>query len=81
MNNKISNNFIPMTNSNNSSNCSHSLSKSQISNNEEKNKKKHNEIPIEKIKIKEKLKQYKKLLDKKMKDITRNKSCKTNRCS
>ena len=80
-NNRSYSNFININN--NSNNTSIRLS-SGISHKEEKftriNLVKKSTLPMERMKIQEKLQEYRKLIDKKMKDITRNKnSCKTYR--
>ena len=80
-NNRSYSNFININN--NSNNTSIRLS-SGVSHKEDKfiriNLVKKSTLPMERMKIQEKLQEYRKLIDKKMKDITRNKnSCKTHR--
>ena len=80
-NNRSYSNFININN--NSNNTSIRLS-SGVSHKEDKfiriNLVKKSTLPMERMKIQEKLQEYRKLIDKKMKDITRNKNlCRTNR--
>ena len=83
-NNRSYSNFININNGGGSNNTSIRLSSGGLSHKEEKftriNLIKKSTLPMEKMKIQEKLHEYRKLIDKKMKDITRNKnSCKTHR--
>lgn len=70
-------------NNNNTSMCSHSRSKSKISDDEKKERQnsfiKRTPVPTEKMKVQNKIDEYKVLIDKKIQDISKNKTHRTSR--